>query len=458
MTADGGVIRRAEALEGHRVTTTGVGEEARSAPGPPWPAHAEFTAEGLWIAGVPAQRLAAEYGTPLFVVDADDFRQRCRQFREAFPRVLYAVKAFPTRGLIRIADEEGLGFLAASGGELNACLKAGVDATRIALHGNNKSDDEILAALEARVGWVICDGRWDITRVGGMASARGRAQAVLLRVNPSVRADTHHFIRTGHAGSKFGTAIESGAALEAVAVATRTAGIEFRGLQAHIGSQILNTDHFLQEVDALVGFAARLKNELSLEIKELDIGGGFAATYAGESPPTFGDYATSILRHVRARVEERGLPSLDVIAESGRALAANAVLTLYRVGSMKPLPSGAICAAVDGGMSDNLRPMLYGAKYTVALGWPSKTGSTTSFTVVGKHCESADVLATDVSLPATLSSGDVLAFAATGAYGYAMASNYNKIGRPAVVAVKDGGSELWVRRETDEDLDRLEVG
>jgi diaminopimelate decarboxylase len=241
-------------------------------------------------------------------------------------------------------------------------------------------------------------------------------------------------------------------------VATRTAGIDFRGLQAHIGSQIFNTKHFLQEVDALVGFAAQVKNELNLEIKELDVGGGFAATYAGESPPMFGDYAKAILRHVQARVEERGLQSLEVIAESGRALAANSVLTLYRVGSMKPLPGGTICAAVDGGMSDNLRPMLYGAKYTVALGWPSKGGSTASFTVVGKHCESADVLATDVRLPAALASGDLVAVAATGAYGYAMASNYNKIGRPAVVAVKDGLSELWVRRETDEDLDRLEVG
>ncbi|MDQ4029298.1 MAG: diaminopimelate decarboxylase [Actinomycetota bacterium] len=451
MTAEGGVVRRAEALEGHRVTT--IGE-----PRPPWPANAEFTSEGLYIAGVPAQVLAAEYETPLFVVDADDFRQRCRRFREAFPHALYAVKAFPTRGLIRIADEEGLGFLAASGGELNACLRAGVDARKIALHGNNKSDDEILAALEAGVGWVICDALWDITRVGAAASARGRSQAILLRVNPDVQADTHHFIRTGHAGSKFGTSIRSGAALRAVAVATRTAGIDFRGLQAHIGSQIFNTIHFLQEVDALVGFAAQVKNELNLEIKELDVGGGFAATYAGESPPMFGDYAKAILRQVKARVEERGLQSLEVIAESGRALAANSVLTLYRVGSMKPLPGGTICAAVDGGMSDNLRPMLYGAKYTVALGWPSKGGSMASFTVVGKHCESADVLATDVRLPATLSSGDLVAFAATGAYGYAMASNYNKIGRPAVVAVKDGLSELWVRRETDEDLDRLEVG
>jgi diaminopimelate decarboxylase len=457
VTADGEVIRRAGALEGHRITTTDVGE-ARSEPGPPWPRNVEFTSEGLQIAGVPADRLAAEYGTPLFVVDADDFRQRCRQFRQAFPHALYAVKAFPTRGLIRIADEEGLGFLAASGGELNACLKSGVDARKIALHGNNKSDDEILAALEARVGWVICDGLWDITRLGAAASALGRSQAILLRVNPGVQADTHRFIRTGHAGSKFGTSILSGDALEAVAAATRTAGIDFRGLQAHIGSQIFNTDHFLQEVDALIGFAAHLKSELGLEIRELDIGGGFAATYSGESPPTFRDYAKSILRHVRRRAGERGLPSIEVIAESGRALAANAVLTLYRVGSMKLLPSGTICAAVDGGMSDNLRPMLYGAKYTVALGWPTKTGSTASFMVVGKHCESSDVLATDVRLPATLSSGDIVAFAATGAYGYAMASNYNKIGRPAVAAVKDGHSELWVRRETDEDLDRLEVG
>jgi diaminopimelate decarboxylase len=457
VTGDGGIIRRAEAVEEHRITTT-EGEEARSEPGPPWPSNAEFTSEGLRIAGVPAQRLAEEHETPLFVVDADDFRQRCRQFREAFPHALYAVKAFPTRGLIRIADEEGLGFLAASGGELNACLKSGVDARRIALHGNNKSDDEIVAALDARVGRVICDGLWDITRVGAAASARGRTQAILLRVNPGVQADTHHFIQTGHAGSKFGTPILSGAALEAVAAATRTAGIDFRGLQAHIGSQIFNTDHFLQEVDALIGFAAHVKDEVGLEIRELDIGGGFAATYAGESPPTFGDYAKAILRHVQGRAEERGLRSLEVIAESGRALAANAVVTLYRVGSMKPLPSGTICAAVDGGMSDNLRPMLYGAQYTVALGWPRKRGSTASFTMVGKHCESADVLATDVILPATLSPGDLVAFAATGAYGYAMASNYNKIGRPAVVAVKDGHSQLWVRRETDEDLDRLEVG
>jgi diaminopimelate decarboxylase len=425
-------------------------------PSGPWSRNTRFTSNGLELAGVPATELAEQYGTPLFVVDTDDFRRRCRAFMEAFPRALFAVKAFPARGLIRIADEEGLCFLAASGGEVNACLKAGVDARKVALHGNNKSDHEILAALECGVGIIICDSLWDITRVASAASTRGRTQRVLLRVNPGVQVDTHPFIQTGHIGSKFGTPI-SGPALEAVATAARTAGIEFRGVQAHIGSQIMSTDHFVQEVDALLEFAAQLKNELGVEVEELDIGGGFAAVYADESPPAFADYAGTVVGRIRHQAEVRGLRPPEVIAESGRALAANAVLTLYRVGSMKRLPGGAICAAVDGGMSDNLRPMLYGAKYTVAVGFPAQEGSMATFTVVGKHCESADVLATNVRLPSTLSSGDLMAFAATGAYGYAMASNYNKIGRPAVVAVHDGNSELWIRRETDDDLDRLEV-
>lgn len=433
-----------------------IEDDRAGAPGSPWPANAEFGRGGLEIAGVAAEDLATRYGTPLFVVDEDDVRGRCRVFREAFPRVVYAVKAFTARAVIRIAAEEGLGLLVATGGELSACLRAGVEPSIIAFHGNNKSDDELERAVVSGVGLVVVDNLVEIRRLDRIARFAGRRQPVVVRVVPGVTAGTHAFVETGELGSKFGTPVDGDAALRAIENAAKASGIRLVGLHAHVGSQVLRAGPHLEAVDALLDLAAECLGRLGVTTELLDIGGGFGATYTDESPANVGDLARALLARVRSGAELRGLPVPQVMVEPGRAIAANPVVTLYRVGSVKRDGVRSF-VAVDGGMSDNIRPALYGARYTLARANGTAAGPQERFAVVGKHCESGDVLAEGVCLPASMAPGDLLAVAATGAYGYSMASNYNRVGRPAVVAVSRGRSRLWVRRETEEDMERLDV-
>ncbi|MGQ0671091.1 MAG: diaminopimelate decarboxylase [Actinomycetota bacterium] len=440
----------------HSRPVGGTGRPGSSTPDP-WPDSARFGPRGLEVADVPVEYLAAEYGTPLLVVDEEHVRSRCRAFREAFPRVLYAVKAFTARGLIRIAAEEGLGFLVASGGELAACLHAGADPSSIAFHGNNKSDAELERAVEARIGLVIADNPEEIARLDRIAAARDIRQPVLVRVIPGVAAGTHSFIETGELDSKFGTPIAGGEALRAIELAVGSRALVFRGLHAHVGSQILAAEPHLRTVDVLLDLAAEARGAVGVEVEVLDVGGGFGATYTDETVPAIAEVAGAVLARAREGALRRGLPVAEVVVEPGRALVANAVVTLYRVGSVKRIRGVRTFVAVDGGMSDNIRPVLYGARYTVAPAGPPRGGPSEQVTVVGKHCESGDVLAREVALPNDTRAGELLAVATTGAYGYSMASNYTRVGRPAVVAVKDGRSRLWLRRETDDDLGRLEV-
>ncbi|MBI4260536.1 MAG: diaminopimelate decarboxylase [Actinobacteria bacterium] len=431
--------------------------DAALPPAGPWPITAAFGSGGLGVAGVAAAELAGEHGTPLLVVDEDHVRRRCRTFAGAFPRALYAVKAFTSRRLVRIAQEEGMGLLVASGGELAACLRAGADPARIAFHGNNKSDEELELAVATGIDLVIADNASELARLDAIASGTGRRQAVLFRVIPGVSAGTHSFVETGELDSKFGTPIPGGLALRAVAQAALAPALELRGIHAHVGSQIVRAEPFLSAVDVLLDFMAEVRAELGVELPVLDLGGGFGAVYTDERPPDVEEVAAAMLDRVAEGCRRRGLPVPEVVVEPGRAVVANAVLTLYRVGSVKEIPGVRNFVAVDGGMSDNIRPVLYGARYTVAVAHPVRRGAPRTVTVVGKHCESGDVLARDVDLPDDLAPGDLLAFAATGAYGYSMASNYNRLGRPAVVGVRDGRAEVWLRRERPEDLDRLEV-
>jgi diaminopimelate decarboxylase len=430
----------------------------------PWPASAAFDDAGLRIAGLPASGLAERYGTPVFVVDEDDFRARCRAFAGVFPSVLFAVKAFPIRPLIRIAYQEGLGMLAATGGELEACLRAGVPPARISLHGNNKSDDELGLAVTHEVGLVVADNAEELERLDRIAREAERRQPVLLRVIPGVEGHTHAYVDTGGQHSKFGTPIVEGLALQAIKLAATLPGLEYRGVHAHSGSQLLSAEPYLAEVETLLDLLKEVRDSLGAETPVLDIGGGFGAVYTDEVVPTPEELAPIVLERITKGVERRGLAVPEIVVEPGRAVTANAAVTLYRVGSVKRTPGGPSFAAVDGGMSDNIRPALYGSKYTVAVAGvagdkPRPTGNggnQETFRVVGKHCESGDVLG-DFVLPADLRAGDLLAFASTGAYQYAMASNYNRVGRPAVVGVRDGRSELWLRREDPGDLDRLDV-
>jgi diaminopimelate decarboxylase len=426
--------------------------------GPPWPASAAFGAGGLEIAGLSAEDLAAAHGTPLFVVDEDHFRNSCREFASAFPRVVYAVKAFTARGLIQAAVEEGLGLLVSTGGELSACLRTGADPSRIAMHGNNKSDAEIELAVRSGVGLISIDNVAEVARVDAAAAAAGVRQDVLVRVIPGVTAGTHSFIETGELDSKFGTPIAGGLAMEAVGAACAAPNLAFKGLHVHIGSQILSERPYVETVRVVFELIGSSRDELGADVDVLDVGGGFGVRYTDEAPPPVSDTAAAILTGVSEAARATGVATPEVVVEPGRALVANAGLTLYRVGTVKETPGVMTFVAVDGGMSDNIRPMLYGARYTMAPAGPPREGPPTTVTVVGKHCETSDILARDVTLPCEPRRGDLLAVAATGAYSYSMASNYNRLGRPAVVCVRGGVASLWLRRETDDDLDRLEVG
>ncbi len=422
----------------------------------PWPATSAFD-DGLTVAGVRATELAEAYGTPLLVVDEEDVRARCRAFVAAFGDPVFAIKSFPARALIRIALEEGLGLLAATGGELEACLRAGADPGRIVMHGNNKSDEEIRAAVDAGVRLLIADNPEELERADEIARAAGRVLPVLLRAIPAVDADTHAYIDTGGRDTKFGTPIEGGVALQALKLAESLPGLDLRGIHVHVGSQLVGPEAHLGGVDAALDLLAEARDALGRELPVLDAGGGFGVRYTDETPPAAAEFAAAIHARVIGGAAARSLAEPALIVEPGRAIVANPVLTLYRVGVIKDLPGVRTYLSVDGGMSDNIRPVLYGSRYTFALANRRGDQATREFAVAGKHCESGDVLAYDVPLPADAARGDLLAVAATGGYAYAMSSNYNRLGRPAVVGVRDGRVRLLLRREDLSDLDRLEV-
>lgn len=424
--------------------------------GGPWPAHASFGDRGLVVAGVPAMSLAERYGTPLLIVDEEHLRDRARTFAELFPHPVFAVKAFTAHAMLRLAVEEGLDLLAATDGELEACLRAGVPGSRIMLHGNNKSDEELRLAIASRVRLVNVDNPWELERLDRIARDGGVTQPILLRVIPEVGAGAHRAIRTGGAGSKFGTPLPL--VSDAIRRAQALPSIEPVGIHAHIGSQVLEVEPYLAEVDVLLDLLVRLRAETGFEADVVDVGGGFGVAYTDEAPLSLDEVAPALLARVRDGAARRGLRVPHTLVEPGRSVTGTAMLTLYRVGAVKEV-RGRVIAAVDGGMSDNIRPMLYGARYTVAeAGPPRRVEPPVAVDIVGRHCESGDILASDVKLPAAPRPGDLLAFAATGAYTYSMASSYNRVGRPAVVAVRDGESRLWLRREVPADLDRLEAG
>jgi diaminopimelate decarboxylase len=419
----------------------------------PWPDHATLGPDGLSIAGVTATELAERFGTPLLVVDEEHLRARARRFASLFPHPLYAVKAFTSRAAIRIVLEEGLDLLAATGGELLACLDAGAPASRIVLHGNDKSDAELRMAVTTGVRLVNVDNPEELERLEAAAAEAGVVQDVMLRVIPEVGAGAHRKIVTGAAGSKFGTP------LPLVPAAVRRAGelphVRPVGIHAHLGSQVLEAEPYLREVDVLLDLLARLREETGFEAELLDLGGGFGVAYTDERPLALDELAPALLARVREGAEARGLPVPHTLVEPGRSVVGGAMVTLYRVGTVKV--ADRVLVAVDGGMSDNIRPMLYGARYTVAPAGPPRDDAPVVVDVVGRHCESGDVLAEAVALPFAVRRGDLLAFAATGAYTYPMASNYNRVGRLAVVAVRDGRAEPWLRREDERELGRLEL-
>ncbi len=419
------------------------------------PLTAQLRADGhLALGGVDVLELARRFGTPLFVYDEEHLRARCREAVAAWgDGVAYATKAFLCLAMARLAHEEGMWLDVSTGGELHVALAAGVPPARLVLHGNNKSDDELARALRAGVGRIVVDSFDEIERLsrllGREGTAVGSRQAVMVRVTPGVEAHTHDFVRTGQEDSKFGFGLASGAAARAVADLRALRGVELVGVHAHIGSQVFRVESFAEEVEVLASFFA------PLGLPELCVGGGLGVPYvAGETAPSITQWAHTV--HDACR--RAGIPSGTLItAEPGRSIAAAAAVTLYRVGTIKALPGLRTYVAVDGGMSDNPRPVLYGSGYETFL--PREAGAPRPLAarVVGRHCESGDIVAADARLPADVVVGDVLATPVTGAYGYSMASNYNKVPRPAVVFVAGGDARLVVRRETDDDLTRLDT-
>jgi diaminopimelate decarboxylase len=392
------------------------------------------------------------------VVDEAHLRERCRAFAGAFPRVLWAVKAFPLRAVMRVALDEGLGLLAATGGEVDTCLRAGAPPDRVTLHGNNKSDRELDEAVGATLGLVILDNGEEVDRLGAAAAAAGRRQPVLLRIAPGIDVDAHAYVKTAAPDTKFGTPVAGGLALEALRAAVGHPALDVLGIHLHLGSQLLDPSPYRSGVDAALDFLAEARRELGFEARLLDLGGGMGTRYRDERPVDPKHLADAVLGALAEGCRSRGLPAPELIVEPGRAITSGAAVTLYRIGSIKVIPDLRTYVAVDGGMSDNIRPALYGSRYTMALASRRSSAGSHPVTVVGRHCESGDELGRDVTLPKDLRRGDLLAVASTGAYEYAMASTYNKVGRPAVVMVDADGSRLIARREEYGDLARLDVG
>jgi diaminopimelate decarboxylase len=412
------------------------------------PDTAALSEAGVTVGGVDLRELAETYGTPLFVYDEATLRARCREAASAFDDgVAFASKSFLCGAMARLAHEEGLCIDVATGGELDLVLRAGVPAGRVIMHGNNKSLEEIARATKEGVHRLIVDNFDEIERLGELVSAKTPVHA-LVRVTPGVEAHTHEYVRTGQEDTKFGFSVASGDARRAISMLRGLAGVTLHGVHAHIGSQIFEVEGFSQSVNVLADFTR------GDDFDELCIGGGLGVAYvAGESAPSITEWA----RATRDAARESGLRvEVRILAEPGRSIVAQAGVTLYRVGVVKHVTQRTYMA-VDGGMSDNPRPVLYGSGYEAFdLGRPLADRSQ-SVRLVGKHCESGDVLIDEAHLPADTGVGDLVATPVTGAYGYSMASNYNRVPRPAVVFVRDGDVREVLRRETVDDLARLEV-
>jgi diaminopimelate decarboxylase len=405
--------------------------------------------------------LVAEHGTPLFLLDETDFRRRARAFRDAFAGfdVYYAAKAFVSRAVARWVAEEGLSIDVCTGGELQVALDAGFPPSRIAVHGNNKSAAELDLAVQAGVGLVVVDSFDEVEMLAALARRYGRVQPVLIRVRVGVEAHTHEYIATAHEDVKFGFSLSAGDALEAVRRAYAEGALELRGLHSHIGSQIFDTSGFEVAAQRMVRLMAEVRDALGIAVPELDLGGGLGIAYvASDDPEPLEEVAARLSQIVRTECEHAGLDVPRLAVEPGRALVGPTMLTVYEVGTVKNVDGIRTYVSVDGGMSDNIRTALYGADYTVTLANRTPTAPLMLARVVGKHCESGDVVVSDAWLPTDTRRGDLLAVAATGAYCRSMASNYNMVGRPPVVAVGPDGARVVLRRESYDDLLACDMG
>ena len=424
----------------------------------------------LVIGGCKASSLAQEFGTPLFVIDEGDFKSRINSwksalntnFSESAGEVYYASKSFISVEVAKWISEAGIGIDVCTGGELAVALAASFPANRIEVHGNNKSEEEIRIAIEVGVAKIVIDSMQEIERVDRLAKTAGKVVKVLLRITPGVEAHTHEAIATAHEDVKFGFSIASGAAWKAIITTQNASNLALEGLHCHIGSQIFENEGFILATKKLLELSAKFRDEFKSELSELDLGGGYGIAYlAGDKTFEPNKVMAALAELVKSECNRHNLKVPKISIEPGRAIAGPTTTTLYEVGTTKDveLDGGKTrrYIAVDGGMSDNIRPGLYGAKYSAILANRTSSSDPIDSRVVGKHCESGDIIIRDIDLPSDIAPGDILAIPATGAYGRSMASNYNHMLKPAVISVANGAARTILRRETEADLLALDV-
>ena len=429
-----------------------------------FPLTAEISNEGhLVIGGCDVVDLAGEFGTPLYLYDEFTLRRRCREFKDEFTRrypetlVIYASKAFLNRALARILNEEGLGLDVVSGGELSIARSVDFPADRIYFHGNNKTPEEMNLALDLGVGRIVVDNFYELQLLSRLAGKKRINQSILLRLTPGVDPHTHEHTTTGTIESKFGFPVATGQAEEAVSQALSASNLNLLGFHFHLGSPVSDIQPYELAMELVLGFARGISQKFGFDLREFDIGGGFAVPYtAGSRVPTTAEYAGAIADRLNSLISELGLSRPRLIVEPGRAIVAQAGVALYKVGAIKEIPGIKEYVCVDGGMSDNIRPALYGAKYEAVLANKALKQAGKVVTIAGKLCESGDILIKDASLAAARP-GDILAIPVGGAYSIPMASNYNALPRPAIVMVKEGQARLVRRRETYQDLMSLDL-
>ena len=418
----------------------------------------------LTIGGADTVDIAEKYGTPVIVYDEGAIRKNCRAFVNSINeyyggngRVLYANKAFSCLEMCRIADDENMGLDVVSGGEIYTALKADFPAEKLYFHGNNKSYDEIKYALESGVGRIIVDNPEELSVISALAKESGITANIYMRIKPGIDAHTHNFIRTGQIDSKFGFALETGEAMECVKLAVNAENVNLSGLHCHIGSQIFDVAPFVHAAEVMMKFISDIKNETGVIISELDLGGGFGIKYLEtDEPVSFDAYMKPVSDAVKEAAAKYDLPVPSILIEPGRSIAGAEAVTLYTVGAVKNIPNVRTYVSIDGGMTDNPRYILYQSDYTVLCANKADKPRDAVITVAGKCCESGDLIQENTKTQ-KMEKGDILAVLSTGAYNYSMASNYNRVPRPAVLMVKDGKIKTVINRETYEDLIKNDI-
>lgn len=403
--------------------------------------------------------LTKEFGTPLYVLDEDLMRKNCREYVNAMDKyyggnglILFASKALCTMYTSRLVGEEGLGADAVSGGEIYTLSKSGFDMSKVFFHGNNKTRNEIELAMNCSVGHIVVDNIYELDLINEIAGKMGIKQKILFRIKPGIDAHTHDFIKTGQIDSKFGVALENGEAFDVYKYAIGLSNIIVDGVHCHIGSQIFETEPFCEAARVMMSFIAKLHSELGIKVNVLNLGGGFGIKYVVDDDPLIvSDYIKSITETVKKSANELNLPCPFLVFEPGRSIVAPAGITLYTVGSVKEIKNVRTYVSIDGGMGDNPRYILYGSKYTAILANKANEKTTKPITIAGKCCESGDLIGENIMLPQA-EAGDTIAVLATGAYNYSMASNYNRIPRPPMIAVSKNSKKLIVKRETYDDI------